>query len=116
MPLNDPAFAPNGVQPDGSLICVWGEPSADTTRMATTISRMWRGPALDLMNELADDGFTCYSPDEGTRCEKTWMNEVYPVTDGRTVYWRDDVMIDTQYSNMAITGYTAAIAESIFGD
>lgn len=115
-PLNDPAFAPNGVQPGGTLICVWRDPQADTTGLVTTISRMLRGPALDMLNALADDeGFTCYTPDDGTRCEKTWENETYPVTDGRTLFWRDDILIDTQYSNLAPAGYTDAIVGKIFG-
>ncbi|GAA5034706.1 hypothetical protein ACFQRL_00580 [Microbacterium fluvii] len=115
VPLNDPAFSPTGVQPDGTLICVWGDPTADTTGMTTTISRVYRGDALDLLNGLADDGYTCYQPDEGTRCEKTWKNDTYPVTDGRTLYWRDDTLVDTQYSNMMIDGYTASIAAHLFG-
>src|SRR5690606_30248226 len=86
VPLNDEAFAPSGPQSDESLICVWGDPRADTMRLITTIAYMSRGPALDLLNELADDeDFTCYTPDRGTRCEKTWENEQYPVTDGRTL-------------------------------
>lgn len=115
-PLNDPAFGATGVQPDGSLICVWGDPAADTTNLVTTITRISRGPALDLLNGLADDeGFTCYTPDGGTRCEKTWTNDTYPVTDGRTLFWRDDVLVDTRFSNLAPSGYTAAIVESVFG-
>lgn len=116
IPLNDPAFGDSGLQDDGTLICIWADPAADTTGLTTTISRINRGPALDLMNELADDeDYTCYTPDGGTRCEKTWENETYPVTDGRTLFWRDDVMIDTRYSNLAPTGYTAAIVASVFG-
>ncbi|WP_194409427.1 hypothetical protein [Microbacterium cremeum] len=116
VPLNDPAFGPSGPQADGSLICVWGDPAADTTSLVTTLSYMSRGPALDMLNALvADEGFTCYTPDEGTRCEKTWQNESYPVTDGRTLYWRDDVLIDSRYSNLAPSGYTAAIVASLFG-
>jgi len=115
IPLNDPAFGSTGIQPDGSLICAWGDPAADTTGLTTTISRINRGPALDLLNELADDeGFVCFTPDEGTRCEKTWTNETYPVTDGRTLFWREDVMIDTQYSNLAPSGYTASIVAHLF--
>jgi len=114
-PLNDPAFAPNGMQPNGTLICVWRDPRTDTTGLATTISRMSRGPALDMLNTLADDeGYTCYTPDGGTRCEKTWQNPTYPVTDGRTLFWRDDVMIDTVFSNLAPSGYTGAIVASLF--
>ncbi|KEP74096.1 hypothetical protein HR12_21270 [Microbacterium sp. SUBG005] len=116
VPLNDPALGPSGVQSDGSLICVWRDPAADTTSLTTTISRADRGPALDMLNDLVStQGFSCYTPDEGTRCEKTWINDTYPVNDGRTLFWRDGVLIDTQYSNLAPTGYTASIISSIFG-
>ncbi|SDO44326.1 hypothetical protein SAMN04487848_0925 [Microbacterium sp. ru370.1] len=116
VPLNDPALGPSGVQSDGSLICIWRDPAADTTSLTTTISRVDRGPALDMLNDLVStQGFSCYTPDEGTRCEKTWINDTYPVNDGRTLFWRDDVLVDTQYSNLAPTGYTASIISSIFG-
>jgi hypothetical protein len=115
VPLNDPAFGPSGVLENGSLQCNWGDPGADTTGLSTTVSRMNRGPALDLLNKLADDeGFTCFTPDEGTRCEKTWPNEQYPVTDGRTLFWRDGVLIDTRYSNLAPTGYTSSIIDTLW--
>ncbi|WP_295841940.1 hypothetical protein [uncultured Microbacterium sp.] len=115
-PLNDPALGPSGVQSDGSLICIWRDPAADTTGLVTRISRMDRGPALDMLNGLVDtQGFSCYTPDAGTRCEKTWINPTYPVNDGRTLYWRDGVLIDTQYSNLAPTGYTGSIIASVFG-
>ena len=116
VPLNDPAFGASGPQPDGGLICVWRDPAADTTGLVTTITFVSRGPALDMLNKLvADEGYTCYTPDGGTRCEKTWQNETYPVTDGRTLFWRDDILIDTAYSNLAPSGYTAAVVASIFG-
>ena len=116
IPLNDPAFGASGPQPDGSLVCVWGDPAADTTGLVTRIGYMSRGPALDMLNELvADEGYTCYTPDGGTRCEKTWPNETYPVTDGRTLFWRDDILIDTTYSNLAPTGYTSAVVAGVFG-
>lgn len=117
VPLNDPAFGvATGTQPDGSLVCLWGDPAADTTHLETSITRMDRGPALEMLNQLADDvGFTCYNPDLGTRCEKTWPNVTYPVTDGRTLFWRDGILIDTRYSNLAPTGYTSAIVASIWG-
>lgn len=115
-PLNDPAMGPSGVQSDGSLVCIWRDPAADTTGLVTRISRMDRGPALDMLNDLVNtQGFSCYTPDAGTRCEKTWINDTYPVNDGRTLFWRDDVLIDTQYSNLAPTGYTASIIAAIFG-
>lgn len=116
IPLNDAAFGPSGVGSDGTLTCIWADPGADTTGLTTTISRMNRGPALDMLNALAnDEGFSCFTPDGGTRCEKTWPNEQYPVTDGRTLFWREDVLIDTRYSNLAPTGYTSSIVEHIFG-
>ncbi|MEV4777406.1 hypothetical protein [Microbacterium sp. LWH12-1.2] len=116
VPLNDAAFGPTGVQDDGSLICAWADPRADTTRLVTTISAMNRGPALDMLNALANtEGFTCFTPDGGTRCEKTWPNTQYPVTDGRTLFWRDDILIDTRFSNLAPSGYTSSIVEHLFG-
>ncbi|MBS1674312.1 MAG: hypothetical protein JSS74_10140 [Actinobacteria bacterium] len=115
-PLNSPVFGPSGVQTDGSLICIWAHPQADTTNITTTISRKYRGEALDMLNGLVKtDGFNCYTPDGGTRCEKEWPDQRYPVTDGRTLFWRDDVLIDTRYSNLAPTGYTSSIVASIFG-
>ncbi len=114
-PLNDPAFGPSGVLSDGSLKCIWGSPSADTTGLSTTISRVARGPALDALNAFRAEGATCYTPSGGTRCERTWKDKTYPVTDGRTMFWRDDVLIDTVYSNLAPTGYTDAIIAHLFG-
>lgn len=115
IPLNDAAFEPSGSLEDGSLRCVWADPAADTTSLVTEISGVGREPAMELLNALAnDEGFTCYSPDGGTRCEKTWDNETYPVTDGRTLFWRDGVLIDTRYSNLAPSGYTNAIVAYMF--
>ena len=114
-PLNDAAFGPSGVGSDGTLTCIWADPGADTTGLTTTISRMNRGPALDMLNALAnDEGFSCFTPDGGTRCEKTWPNAQYPVTDGRTLFWREDVLIDTRYSNLAPSAYTSSIVEHLF--
>lgn len=116
VPLNDAAMGPSGVGTDGTLTCIWRNPQADTTALVTKISKMASGPALDLMNGLvASDGFTCYESDGGKRCEKTWPNEQYPVTDGRTLFWRQDVLIDTRYSNLAPKGYTSSIVANLFG-
>ena len=115
VPLNDAAFGPSGVGAGGTLTCIWADPRADTTSLVTTISRMNRGPALDLLNGLvANEGFSCFTPDGGTRCEKTWPNTQYPVTDGRTLFWREDVLVDTRYSNLAPSGYTSSIIASLF--
>lgn len=114
-PLNPEGFGPTGVQPDGSLICIWRDPRADTTGLITTISEMSRGPALDKLNALVSgEGFTCYESEGGTRCEKEWPNPTYPVTDGRTLFWRDNVLINTLYSNFAPTGYTSSIVAHLF--
>lgn len=114
-PLNDAAFGQSGVGDDGTLTCIWRDPRADTTGLITTITRMNRGPALDLLNGLvANEGFSCFTPDGGTRCEKTWQNTQYPVTDGRTLFWRDDILIDTKYSNLAPAGYTSSIIAHLF--
>jgi hypothetical protein len=115
-PLNDPATGEaTGVQADGSLVCLWRDPAADTTYLRTEISRENRGPVLDMLNALvANEGFTCYTPDQGTRCEKTFPNPTYPVTDGRTLFYRGDILIDTQFSNLAPSGYTDSIVDHIF--
>lgn len=117
VPLNDPGLGvETGVQPDSSLVCIWRDPRADTTSLMTTIGYADENTTIDMLNTLADDeGYTCYRPDDGVRCEKSWQNETYPVTDGRTLYYRSGVLIDTRYSNLAPTGYTAAIVASVFG-
>ena len=82
----------------------------------TTISRAARGPALDLLNGFAAEGYACYTPDGGTRCEKTWFSEARPlIPQGRTLFWREDVLIDTAFSNLAPSGYTSAIVAGVFG-
>jgi hypothetical protein len=113
VPLNDPALGASGVQGDGSLVCVWGASSASVLR--TTISMMSRGPALDMLNGLLAEGYACYTPDGGTRCEKTWFSEPDLIPEGRTLFWRDDVLIDSSFTNLAPSGYTAAIVGSVFG-
>ncbi|MBD7958259.1 hypothetical protein H9651_11460 [Microbacterium sp. Sa4CUA7] len=116
IPLNDPAFGPSGTQADGSLVCVWGAADAATTNLRTTLSAVAENATMDALNALvADEGYECYRPDDGVRCEKTWRNEEFPVTDGRTLYYRSGVLIDTTYSNLAPTGFTAAVVDAVFG-
>jgi hypothetical protein len=114
--LNDPATGQrSGVQADGSLLCVWQQPGAQATSLVTEIRRENRGPALDLLNELAaTDGFSCFTPYGGTRCEKVWQDANNPVMNGRTLFWRDDVLIDTRWSNLAPKGYTDSIVAHLF--
>jgi hypothetical protein len=115
MPLNDPALGASGVQADGSLICIWGDPAVPGTVLRTTIAYASRGPALDMLNGLLAEGYACYTPDGGTRCEKTWFSEPDLIPEGRTLFWREDVMIDSSFTNLAPSGYTAAIVGSVFG-
>lgn len=70
--------------------------------------------ARDALYALGQDGFTCYEPDDGIRCEKTWDHPTLPVKQGRTVFYRDGVFVDTQYSNLAPTGYTNAVIDSLW--
>ena len=113
--LNGPSVGVTGPQADGSLICVWGDPALDPAHLTTTITYVSRGPALDLLNDLAAEGFSCYRPDDGTRCEKTWFSEPDLIPQGRTLFWREDILIDTVFSNLAPTGYTDAIVSTIYG-
>ena len=114
IPLNDPALGSSGVQTDGSLVCIWGDPAAAGTALTTTISYASRGPALDMLNGLLAEGYKCYTPDGGTRCEKTWFSEPDLIPEGRTLFWRQDVLIDSSFRNLAPSGYTAAIVASIY--
>ncbi len=114
VPLNDPAFGESGVLDGGTLRCVWADPGADTAKIETTIAHVARNPVIDFLNELGAIGFTCYEPDAGVRCEKTWQNERYPVTDGRTLYFRDGVLIDTQFSHLAPAGFTSGVIASLW--
>lgn len=112
--LNDPTFGASGAQADGSLICLWGDPAGDAY-LTTTLTYVSRGPALDMLNGLLSDGFACYTPDDGTRCEKTWFSEPDLLPQGRTLFWREDILIDTQYTDLAPSGYTDAIVARVFG-
>lgn len=111
--LNDPAYGASGPQADGSLICAWGDPAGDAS-LITTLTYVSRGPALDMLNGLLADGFACYTPDGGTRCEKTWFSDPGLLLQGRTLFWREDVLIDTQFTDLAPSGYTDAIVARVF--
>jgi hypothetical protein len=113
-PLNDPGFGVTGAQADGSLICAWGDPAPGAAHLVTTLAYVSRGPALDMLNGLLADGFACYTPDGGTRCEKTWFSDPDLLPQGRTLFWREDVLIDSQFSDLAPSGYTAAIVAGLF--
>lgn len=114
IPLNAPGMG-GGIRPDSSRVCVWADPGASRTSLVTVVGYSPEREARDALYLLGvDDGYLCYEPDEGLRCEKSGTDDLgLPV--GRTVYWRDGVAIDTQYSNLAPQGYTAAIVSKIWG-
>jgi hypothetical protein len=45
-----------------------------------------------MLNGLLSEGYACYTPDGGTRCEKTWFSEPDLIPEGRTLFWRGDVL------------------------
>jgi hypothetical protein len=113
VPLNAEGMG-GGIRPDSSRVCVWGDPDAATTRLVTVIGYSPDREARDALYALGNDGFTCYEPQGGIRCEKTWDDPDLPVQDGRTLFYRDGVIIDTQYSNLSPTGYTNAIISALW--
>ncbi len=113
VPLNAPGMG-GGIRPDSTRVCAWGEPGAAGTWLVTRIGFSPFRAASDALYELGRDGFTCYEPGGGIRCERTWPHETLPVTQGRTLYYRDGVIVDTQYSNLAPAGYTNAIIASLW--
>lgn len=113
VPLNAEGMG-GGIRPDSSRVCVWGEPGAAATRLTTVIGYSPEREARDALYGLSSDGFTCYELRGGIRCEKTWDNPDLPVENGRTLFYRDGVIIDTQYSNLAPRGYTDAIIDALW--
>lgn len=114
VPLNAEGMG-GGIRPDSSRVCVWGEPGAVATRLVTVIGYSPEREARDALYELGNEGYTCYEPDGGIRCEKTSEHPTLPgVTEGRTLFYRDGVIVDTQYTNLAPKGYTAAIIDYLW--
>lgn len=114
IPLNAPGMG-GGIRPDSSRVCVWADPGASMTRLVTVVGYAPERPSRDALYLLGvDDGYLCYEPDDGVRCEKTWEEGTLGLTQGRTVYWRDGVAVDTQYSNLAPQGYTSAIVDALW--
>jgi len=113
VPLNAPGMG-GGIRPDSSRVCAWGEPGAAATWLVTVIGFAPYREATDALFALGNEGYTCYEPDEGVRCERTWEHESLPVTQGRTLYYRDGIIVDTQYSNLSPEGYTSAIIAALW--
>lgn len=114
VPLNAEGSG-GGIRADSARVCVWGDPEAAATRLTTIMGYSPEREARDALYELGtQEGFTCWEPDDGIRCEKTWEHPSLPVEQGRTLFYRDGVIIDTQYSNLAPAGYTDAIIRSLW--
>lgn len=113
VPLNAPGMG-GGIRPDSSRVCAWGEPGAAGTWLVTVIGFAPAREAADALFALGQEGYTCYEPGGGIRCERTWEHETLPVTMGRTLFYRDGIIVDTQYSNLAPSGYTAAIIAALW--
>jgi len=113
IPLNAPGMG-GGIRPDSTRVCVWADPGATVTRLITVIGYSPYRAASDALYELGRSGYTCYEPRGGVRCEMTWQHETLPVTEGRTLFYRDGVIIDTQYANLAPEGYTSALINALW--
>lgn len=114
IPLNAAGMG-GGIRPDSSRVCVWADPGASLTRLVTVVGYAPEREARDAMYLLGvDEDYLCYEPDEGIRCEKTWEDGTLGLTNGRTVYWRDGVAVDTQYANLSPQGYTTAIVDALW--
>jgi len=113
IPLNAPGMG-GGLRPDSTRVCVWADPGATVTRLITVIGYSPYRAASDALYELGRSGYTCYEPRGGVRCELTWQHETLPVTEGRTLFYRDGVIIDTQYANLAPDGYTNAVINALW--
>ncbi len=113
VPLNAPGMG-GGLRPDSSRVCVWGEEGALATRLVTVIGYSPERDARDALYALGADGFTCYEPAGGIRCEKTWTSDTLAIEQGRTLFYRDGVIVDTQFSNLSPQGYTAAIIRALW--
>jgi len=113
VPLNAEGMG-GGIRADSARVCVWGEPDAAATRLVTVIGYSPDREARDALYALAGEGYTCYEPQQGIRCEKSWQHPTLPVEEGRTLFYRDGVIVDTQYSNLAPTGYTDAIIDALW--
>lgn len=113
VPLNAPGMG-GGIRPDSSRVCAWGDPGAAATWLVTVIGFSPYREASDALYALNGEGYTCYEPGGGIRCERTWEHPTLPVTQGRTIYYRDGIVVDTQYSNLAPAGYTNAVIDALW--
>lgn len=81
VPLNAPGMG-GGIRPDSSRVCVWGEPGAAATWLVTVIGYSPDQEARDALYALGNEGYTCYEPNGGVRCESTWESGPLPCSRG----------------------------------
>lgn len=112
--LNHPEYGDEtGPQPDGSLLCMWGEPNDPNNMLVTQISRPAGDVASELLASAQEAGLECTEGEGAVRCSGEYTVEGSPPV-GRTVFTRDGILIDTQYMNLAPDGYTNAIIASMW--
>lgn len=115
VPLNAPGMG-GGIRVDSSRVCVWADPAATVTKLIVVIGYAPYREASDTLYVLGrDEGYTCYEPDGGVRCEKVWESATLGVQEGRTLFYRDGVIIDTQYAGLAPSGFTSSIVDTVWG-
>lgn len=112
--LNAPGMG-GGIRADSTRVCIWADPAATLTRLVVIVGYAPEREAADALYLLGrDEGYTCYQPDDGVRCEKTWRDPDVPVAQGRTLFYRDGVIIDTQYAGLAPEGFTSSIIATVW--
>lgn len=116
IPLNAPGMG-GGIREDSSRVCVWADPAATRTRLIVVVGYAPEREASDTLYLLGrDEGYFCYDADGGSRCEATWEDPEFPVEQGRTLFYRDGVVIDTQYAGLAPEGFTSSIIATVWPD
>ena len=87
--------------PDGSLVCIWADPAADTTGLTDDDHQCRARSALEQLNALATTRASrATRPTAARAARRRGRTSSIPVIDGRTVFWRDDILVDTTYSDL----------------
>ena len=93
---------------------VTGRPIIPLKMLVTVIGYSPDQEARDALYALGNEGYTCYEPNGGVRCESTWESGTLPLQQGRTLFYRDGVIVDTQFSNLAPAGYTDSVIDALW--
>ncbi|MFV0374257.1 hypothetical protein [Microbacterium sp.] len=114
IPLNADGMG-GGIRADSSRVCVWGSPGAPRTRLVVVIGYAPQRAADDELYRLrTEEGYNCYNVSDGIRCERSWQQDDLPLPAGRTLFYRDGVIIDTQYSGIGPVGFTSSIVATVW--